>query len=205
MTGFSANWEAPAYPSDYDGQTIFLWIGIMDNSTGYGRLMQPVLEWGPSYDNTAGCFNGQGIQTYAINSWFVDSNLGEAYYGTAQCGIPEYDTVYGSITQTSCNSITCAYDTNIYDSDYDYSASFGPAGFNTSNLPYWGYVVLETADFNVYNECGDYPASGSTYFDSISQSDSSGSITPSWSGTIWVNDGCGEGGSYSSSYVDLTY
>lgn len=192
INDFSGDWTVPSSPTDTtDGQTIFLWIGLDASSTGDSAdLIQPVLQWGPS---AAG-----GGTYYSIDSWYIDFGSSTYYYGTL-VSVASSDTIEGAVTLAGCGHGLCV--TNILTKD---TTSGNSATLNADiyGLNY-GYAVLETAN---WTKCGDYPASGATTFSSLSQTDSSGSYTPSWTGTTLHNDSCGESQTItSSSSVTLNY
>jgi hypothetical protein len=182
---FTGYWGVPSSPTTTtDGQTIFLWIGEDANSAGSSDLIQPVLQWGST---AAG-----GGTYYAIASWYVyNSGLSVVYstLKTASWG----DVIEGSMSFQGCGGRgTC----NTYVTTTDTTTSTS----TTYNAPVgkfdYGFIVLEVD--NVVS-CNDYPGYGVTYFYSLAQTDSSGSHTPSWSGSVFINDGCGESVSVSSS------
>jgi hypothetical protein len=96
------------------------------------------------------------------------------------------DNIKGSMTLLGCGR-TCNYAITTTDTSKNppQSTTLNTAASALS----WAYIVLEVW---YWTKCTDYPATGLTVFSSLSLTDVHGTVTPSWSGTVIQNNGCGE-------------
>lgn len=87
VTSFRTTWTVPPAPSSHDGQTIFLFNGLENDS----MILQPVLQWGPS---AAG-----GGNNWAVASWFADGQSGQAFHSSLS-GVTAGEQLVGVMTLT---------------------------------------------------------------------------------------------------------
>jgi hypothetical protein len=181
ITFLNGDWNVPSAPSSSNGQTIFLFDGLEPSNSG--SIVQPVLQYGTS---AAG-----GGNYWICASWYVIS--GGNYCYASPINVAVGDQILGQIAWTTSGQwyITCQ-DNNT----------------NAASLLSTGNAITETQAFatlEVYgvSSCNEYPASGSTAF---SQLGVQVGVTPSWTGQVLINDGCGESVNViSSSAVTLNY
>lgn len=165
----SGKYLVPKAPTHNDDQTIFMFTG--SENEPQTDIIQPVIQWGSS---AAG-----GGAYWALASWYVGNN----YFVSKLIDINVGDMIYGIQTSSHCNK-TGGCDWVITGKDVTKGTS--------TTLKYNGLDAQEHAvvTLEVYGvlECADYPASGSTTFHDLKVDKG----TPSWVGTIFQNDGCGE-------------
>ncbi len=195
ITDFYGKWNVPHAPTSNDGQTTFLWTGLEccnAPNTGGQSLLQPVLQWGPAA-------NGGGSY-WIMDSWYVTAS-GAAFYSTPFISASWTDNLVGDINRGTCNVGCTAYRWSV--------SSENLVTLQSTTLQ----VTLSTTQTSVYANletynwlrCNDYPSSGSTNFYSLQLTDTQGTVSPSWSPTVW-DTGCGEGVTIqSSSIVTLSY
>lgn len=172
FSSFTGNWGVPRGPTNNNGQTIFLFIGLEDL---FGSvIIQPVLQWGGS------CAGGGAF--WSIASWYVwGSGCASANWSQLN-GVNVGDNIAGSMQLTGLCGHSClvwtitARDTNT-----------GAATTLTVNtgIMWNAFATLET--YGVVN-CGDYPADGQAYFSNLNINGG----TPGWGAEIKQNDGCQE-------------
>jgi hypothetical protein len=132
---FVTDWNVPAYPSAYTGQTLFQFNSIEPAS--FDSILQPVLQYGPS---AAG-----GGEYWAITSWYVEGN--QAYYG----GL--YYVTPGTFLGGQINLIAHKRKNFSYTADfYGYSGTT----ITVRDIP---QLVWATETLEVYGvgQCTDFP------------------------------------------------
>ncbi len=101
MSSFSTQWVVPPAPIAEDGQVIFLFNGIQNETMIY----QPVLQWGVS---AAG-----GGNYWAVASWYADGQGGQAFH-TDLVRVNPGDLLTGVMTLTGQSggnfSYNCQFD-----------------------------------------------------------------------------------------------
>lgn len=134
---FRTRWIVPPEPVTKNGQTVFLFNGMQPTS-GAVFILQPVLQWGPSY---AG-----GGEYWTITNWFVDG-AGNALHGSL-IRVNPGDILEGIMTLTGQSGTS-----------FSYLSSF--TGFPSADLAVnnvneldWACETLECYDFKAFS---DYP------------------------------------------------
>lgn len=206
----SAYWTVPPAPStcsSSSGQLLFFFNGLeVDQYDTAGELLQPVLAHGYNGGNY-GCY-------YYMQAWYVYTGS-PGYIATTGVTVSSGDTLWGYMAYigTNPNTSTCCWweiklldtSTNPQLITYEYVQTSAYGGYSAMREIYGG--VLEAYSVS---SCTDLPggSSGSTDFTSQYILDTSGTqITPSWTGVVTsgLSPQCGYGGSFGSTYVDLTY
>lgn len=166
----SGKWTVPEAPSHNDDQTIFIFDGT-ENSP-QTDIIQPVIQWGSS---AAG-----GGAYWALASWYVYSS---GYFVSKLININVGDVILGTQTTSHCNkSGSCDWTITGTDETLKTSTTLKVTGLDPQE-----HAVLTLEVYGVLS-CSDYPASGSTTFKSLKVNRG----TPSWTGYVFINDGCGE-------------
>jgi hypothetical protein len=168
ITYFSTTWTVPPAPSTNNGQTIFLFNGLQNNS----YILQPVLQWGPS---AAG-----GGNYWALANWYVGSD-GSAVYSNLVRVNPG-TVLTGIMTQVGTTG-----------SNYNYTSAFSgyPAitiTVNNIQKLYWAAESLEVYSPAV---CTDYPNTAKTRLSNIEIRRGTAQAPLSWSVANAVTD-CGQ-------------
>jgi len=173
---FTGKWTVPPVPFQLSSQIIFLFNGLQASSISSYPLIQPVLQW------------GETGQFWAIDSWWCNPDqftCSSALAYQTSAG----KTITGTMTGSNCD-VNAACDWTIATTD---GTNTSTLSFNSPTGLYWmDAAVLEGK--NVVN-CGQYPPRGATptVFNSFTVRDTNGqTLTPSWTGTVNINDGCQE-------------
>jgi hypothetical protein len=161
-------WTVPTNPSTNHGQIIYLFTAQQDP---YGDIIQPVLMWG---------FDGP---YYEIASWYC---AGLSCSHSTAYSVTPGDQIYGSLVVQGCGSRGCVYTSTITDTHTSQSSSITASGCTACQQ---ATVTLEVYSVSV---CTDYPASGGNHFYGLGMTTYSGTVYPSWSTSVLINDGCGE-------------
>jgi hypothetical protein len=177
ITGLVGNWTVPAIPSNNEGQTIYLWNGISDDSEE--ALLQPVLQFGPS---EAGTPTSNGQDCWGIASWAIWPN-GTVWFSPLE-NVSPGDLITGATTETQ-NGGTLSWTVKATDST---NGAWTQETFNTTGYQWswaWG-SVLEA--WNV-NTCADFPngSDGFTQFTDTYVYNNGGQST-GWAGGICANN-----------------
>ena len=166
---FVTDWNVPPPPSNYDGQTLFLFNSIEPAS---GRaILQPVLQYGLS--------RAGGGEWWGIASWYVVGN--QAYY-TGLYYVPSGTVLAGQIRLLGRQT-----------HGYSYSADFYGYSGTTMKVTRIPKLVWATETLEVYgvDQCGDFPNTSFTQMSAIQMFLQNGSV-PSMSWTINdANTDCG--------------
>ena len=142
---FSASWIVPPAPGTDNGQLVYLFNGIQQNSGG-PFILQPVLQWGSS---PAG-----GGKYWSITNWYVDGQGGTALHGNLVQVNPG-DVIQGIMTLTGQTG-----------TQFSYLSSFSghpTADLTVNNIDelHWANVTLECYGFKAFT---DYPDTALTPF-----------------------------------------
>jgi len=174
ITSVSGAWVVPSIPANYEGQTLFVWNGVSDDTQA--ALLQPVLQLGPSHAGT--CANCWGIASWAL---FPNGTFNTPLF----TGVNPGDTIVGKTSATqnggTLNWKITATDTTIgLESEQDVWTT----GYKFSWA--WG-AVLEAWNVNVSN-CSDFPG-GATFIDTYSsvQVINNGGQPTGWARSICAN------------------
>jgi hypothetical protein len=193
---FVAYWKVPSAPTANGGQVVYLFNGLQPSSTT-GPIIQPVLQWGNN-----GYYGGN---YWEIVSWFYSSANNYVYSTPVQ--VSAGDQLEGYMAGAGCNS-NGACNWNVATLDQTSSTStwlYCSINSKVCGLAmYWAMMTLEVYSVSV---CSDYPSSSPTTFTGMYlQNQNLAQITPSWAGSVLINDGCGESVTVSSSTsVSLSY
>jgi hypothetical protein len=187
LSSFSTQWYVPPAPIAEDGQVIFLFNGIQNQTMIY----QPVLQWGVS---AAG-----GGNYWAVASWYADGQGGPAFH-TNLVPVNPGDLLTGVMTQTGQSG-----------SNFSYGCVF--EGIAGTSLPIQNVAQLtwcaETLEVYGIKGAPDYPVTFRTPMKAIDIK--TGAVTPAvnWTADDAVTD-CGQhtiivGNSGNNGEVDLCY
>jgi hypothetical protein len=191
---FSTGWNVPAAPSKNDGQTVYLFNGLEDNSDVV-TILQPVLGWNSDYGSAWGIASWNCCQKGTV-------------YEAPPAPVNSGDFIVGYIVDTckagtkTCSSwdVYTVDETNGNASELLKTSNFG----QTFNWAFGG--VLE-----VYNivQCGDYPGGGRIdFYDQYLYDDKGVHIAkPAWkisNVSSKLTPKCGYGGSLPEEVI-LTY
>lgn len=149
LDGMSGVWTVPPPPTNYVGQTIFLYIGEEDYDEN--QILQPVLQYGPS------CAGGGAYWSIAV--WYV---WGSSCSAASWNGLPTVavgDTVSGFV---SCISSQCAEGTWVIGMQDSTTGAYVQLDVS-DGVPamYNAFVTLEV--YSVTN-CNQYPGTYGTDF-----------------------------------------
>ncbi|MCW3465734.1 hypothetical protein [Chitinophaga nivalis] len=183
---FSTKWVVPPAPKDVNGQTVFIFNGMVNSSA----ILQPVLQWGVS---AAG-----GGDYWAIATWYVGAS-GLAWYSDL-VRVKPGTTLQGLITIADSLS-----------GSYSYRASFpgySKTIFDTHHIEQlkWATEALEA--YSTYT-CATYPATTKTRMSNIDVKTGSIQAPLSWEIVDYITD-CGQHSKVvtdgsSNGIVDLFY
>ncbi len=146
ISSFTTNWVVPPAPATDSGQTIFLFNGIQNS----GFILQPVLQWGPSY---AG-----GGNYWAVTNWYADGQGGSAVVGPSLVTVNPGDSLQGIMTLTSQSGSSFSYQ-----SAFTNIPSATVAVTNIEELTW----ACETLEVYRITQCSDYPATDETTMNGI--------------------------------------
>lgn len=171
------NWTVPAIPSNNEGQTIYIWNGISDDSEL--ALLQPVLQFGPS---EAGNCTKHGKGCWGIASWALWPD-GTVWH-TSLVGVSPGDLITGITSETqdggTLNWTVLASDAN--------SGAWAKETFWTTGYQWsWAWGAVLEADG--VNTCADFP-SGSGGFTEFTDDYvfNNGGQTTGWAAGICANN-----------------
>jgi hypothetical protein len=164
LTSFQSTWTVPPPPSAWDGQTIFLFPGIV-NATNH--ILQPVLQFGSS---TAG-----GGAYWSIASWYV-SGTGAAFY-TGLTPVAPGTPLVGIMALAGHTAKGFSY--------VSYFAGVGASVLPVSNIPQLT-VCYEALEAYGLKQRADYPATNETVFSNINLVTTTGYPPLRWTPQDWV-------------------
>ena len=178
---FDAAWTLPSAPSSNDGQTIFLFNGLLPSSAG-SLLIQPVLQWGVS-----ACGGGA---YWAMASWYVTSS--GSYICSSLMSV-SYSSISGQMNGYNCKSSNGQCDWVVQGTQFQNGNGYTTTLSYSSNSQldnlalYWATVTLEA--YNVA-KCSDFPGGEVTFSDLFFASDVAPwqYPTPSWSTVVSDHD-----------------
>jgi len=191
----NATWVVPSAPTTYDGQTVYLFPGLVDYNTDE-TIIQPVLGWNS--------FLGE---VWTIASWSCCPS-GTANYSTP-VQVNAGDTIYGIIKSTCAAGIESCSKWNITTKDKTThkSTTLGktPSEGQTFN---WA----QSGALEVYEivQCSDYPPNDATTFSKVALYDYNFHkiANPGWSITDYytgLSPQCNYGGQTTATSVTLDY
>jgi len=174
----STTFKVPKGPSTASSQTLFFFPSFKPAGAipGDGRIIQPVLQWGPS---AAG-----GGQFWSAASWELDNPNG-VVLKTTVIRVSAGDTISGIIQgNTPCPSGACQ--------SWSVITKDTTTGQSKTITDFAGFVykqansgVLE--QYKV-NSCAEYPNDTGIVFSSVVLKDSDYNVlTPTWTNTVYSN------------------
>jgi len=148
---FSTTWTVPQEPSDHNGQTIFLWMGITNSITGGSNsvLVQPVMQWGQ-----------QGVDGWNLSNWCVWDSGDETAYTTATVTLNPGTSVTGVISYTGNDGSSLNYSSSFTSYTTMDVVESGDSYHNTAPFPAipalnYAVEVLESDNCTI---SADYPS-----------------------------------------------
>jgi hypothetical protein len=105
---FTTSWIVPPAPASDDGQTVYLFSGLINLT----MILQPVLQWGPSFDG--------GGNYWSIVNVYADGPGGPAVASPA----PPIQVSPGTVLQGVITCTGAQLDPNGVTSSYDYTCQF---------------------------------------------------------------------------------
>lgn len=166
---FATQWTVPAYPSTYDGQTLFQFNSI-EPASGQA-ILQPVLQYGPS--------RAGGGEYWSIASWFL---IGNQVYFTDLTYVTPGTPLGGVITLIGRQKRKFSYSCDFY-------------GYSGTNLTVQGIPQLkwatETLEVYSVDACSEFPNTAYSQMHGITIYLNNGTIPPvNWTVTNVATD-CG--------------
>jgi hypothetical protein len=191
----TASWVVPPAPTTNDGQTVYLFPGLMD-SNATETIIQPVLGW-----------NSFGGEVWTIASWNCCPS------GTANYSKPVLvsvgDTINGTIKSTCAPGVESCTKWDIGTEDFTTKKST-----TLGNTPSEGQTFnwAQSGAVEVYDiaQCTDYPPNGSIAFSKVALYDYNLTriANPGWSITDYysgLSPQCNYGGKTTANSVTLDY
>ncbi|MGA9416974.1 MAG: hypothetical protein WCF61_05000 [Terriglobales bacterium] len=191
----TATWVVPSAPTTYDGQTVYLFPGLVDYNTDE-TIIQPVLGWNSFFG-----------EVWSIASWNCCPS-GTTLYSTP-VQVNTGDTIHGTIKSTcAAGTESCplwkitSQDKTIHKST---TLNKAPSEGQTFN---WA----QSGALEVYEivQCSDYPPEDATTFSKVAIYDYNFDkiSNPGWSITDYyqgLNPQCNYGGQVTATSVTLDY
>ncbi len=174
----STTFKVPQAPTTDDGQTLFFFPSFKPAGTvpGDGRIIQPVLQWGPS---SAG-----GGSFWAAASWELDLGT-NTVLNTSLIRVSSGDTISGVIQgNTPCPNGACQSWT-VITKDVTKNTSK-----TLTNMGGHVYTQAQGAVLEQYGSvsCSDYPNDSGITFSSIVLKDQNFNVlTPTWQNITYSN------------------
>lgn len=155
ITSLSGSWIVPPPPEARDGQTLFLFLGLQDDSTQVTELLQPVLQWGMS---PAG-----GGRYWSLSCWYLHVPALQKPLLTASTAVrvAEGESIDGHVRQREMNDTLSVWEC---EASTDAGVSTGLAVISDMDLRY-SYAALEA--YGKSMSCDHYPDAQLTAFRNI--------------------------------------
>jgi hypothetical protein len=142
VTYFSTTWTVPTAPPVIEGQTLYLFNGLEDGTSGTSHILQPVLQFGPGADG--------GGNNWYVDNWYASCQGCTAYFGTP-VQVKSGTSITGVMQQTGQSG-----------GSYSYSSSFTGAAYNAATLLVGNVSPLtypfETMEAYGMQDVNGYPA-----------------------------------------------
>jgi hypothetical protein len=190
-----ANWRVPSAPTAFDGQTVYLFPGLVDYNID-ATIIQPVLGWNSFFG-----------KVWSIASWNCCPSGTTQYSAPVQ--VSTGDTIHGVIKSMCKAGVQSCSKWKVTSTDktshQTTTLSKTPSEGQTFN---WA----QSGALEVYEivQCSDYPSDGATTFSKVALYDYNYQkiANPGWSFTDYY-DGltpqCNYGGQVSATAVTLNY
>jgi len=191
----TATWPVPSAPTTYDGQTVYLFPGLVDYYTDE-TIIQPVLGWNSFFG-----------EVWSIASWNCCPS-GTSWY-SSPVQVNTGDTIYGTIKSTCKAGTESCSKWNITTEDKTIHQST-----TLSKTPSEGQTFnwAQSGALEVYEivQCSDYPPNDATTFSKVALYDYyfHKISNPGWSFTDYYNGldpQCNYGGQVTATSVTLDY
>jgi hypothetical protein len=191
----TASWVVPPAPTTNDGQTVYLFPGMVDLQTDE-TIIQPVLGWNS--------FLGQ---VWTIASWNCCPSGTANYSKPVEVNVG--DTINGTIKSTCAAGVESCTKWDIGTEDFTTKKST-----TLANTPSEGQTFnwAQSGALEVYDiaQCSDYPPNGSITFSKVALYDSNFTriANPGWSITDYfggLSPQCNYGGETTANSVTLDY
>ena len=191
----TAHWRVPSAPTTFDGQTVYLFPGMVDFNTDQ-TIIQPVLGWNSFFG-----------KVWSIASWNCCPSGITQYSSPVQ--VNAGDTISGLIRSTcKAGTLTCAK-WNITTKDVTTRKST-----TLAKTPGEGQTFnwAQSGALEVYEivQCSDYPPDNATTFSKVALFDDNFQkiANPGWAFTSYyggLNPQCNYGGTVTANSVTLDY
>lgn len=155
ITSLSGSWIVPPPPEATDSQTLFLFLGLQDDSTRVTELLQPVLQWGLS---PAG-----GGPYWSLSCWYLHVPALEDALLTASTAVrvSEGDSIDGHVRRREMNDTLSVWEC---EARTDEGVMTGLEVISDMDLRY-SYAALEA--YGKSMSCDHYPDTQLTAFTNI--------------------------------------
>lgn len=155
ITSLSGSWTVPPPPEAKDSQTLFLFLGLQDDSTKVTELLQPVLQWGLS---PAG-----GGDYWSLSCWYLHVPALQKPLLTASTAVrvAEGESIDGYVRRREMNDTLSVWECG---AKTDAGVSTGLAVISGMDLRY-SYAALEA--YGKSMSCDHYPDARLTAFTDI--------------------------------------
>jgi len=191
----NATWPVPSAPTTFDGQTVYLFPGLVDYNTDQ-TIIQPVLGWNSFFG-----------QVWSIASWNCCPSGTANYSSPVQ--VNTGDTIYGLIKSTCKAGAQSCSKWNITTKDKTTKKSTTLAKTPSEGQTFnWA----QSGALEVYEivQCSDYPPENATTFSKVALFDYNFQkiSNPGWSFTDYysgLDPQCNYGGQVSATKVTLDY
>jgi hypothetical protein len=191
----TANWVVPSAPTTYDGQTVYLFPGLVDYNTD-ATIIQPVLGWNAFFG-----------EVWSIASWNCCPSGTTLYSSPVQ--VSTGDTIHGTIKSMCAAGVESCSLWKITSEDMTTHKSTtlkkAPSEGQTFN---WA----QSGALEVYEivQCSDYPPENATTFSKVAMYDYNFKkiSNPGWSITDYyqgLTPQCNYGGQVTPNSVTLDY
>jgi hypothetical protein len=190
-----ANWRVPSAPTAFDGQTVYLFPGLVDYNTD-ATIIQPVLGWNAFFG-----------KVWSIASWNCCPSGTTQYSAPVQ--VSTGDTIHGLIKSMCKAGVQSCSNWKVTSTDKTTHKST-----TLSKTPSEGQTFnwAQSGALEVYEivQCSDYPPDEATTFSKIALYDYNYQkiANPGWSFTDYydgLNPQCNYGGQVSATAVTLNY
>ena len=180
---FTAEWIVPNPPKDQGDQTIFIFIGLQNNQ----YILQPVLQWGPSF---AG-----GGKFWSISNWYTDGNTKDTVCTPAQKVAP------GDKLSASMQLVSQVDRSFTYKISFQKYPDLDHVQPNVMEL-FWAFVVLES--YNIAND-NQYPPVEQTQVKINNISAGETQLSPAWHPVITQRTGIHPHAEVNANMINLKY
>ena len=191
----NATWVVPSAPTSYDGQTVYLFPGLVDYNTD-ATIIQPVLRWNAFFG-----------EVWSIASWNCCPS-GTTLYSTP-VQVNTGDTIHGTIKSTCAAGVESCSLWKITSED---KTTHKTTTLNKAPSEGQTFNWAQSGALEVYEivQCSDYPPENETTFSKVAIYDYNFHkiANPGWSITDYyqgLNPQCNYGGQVTPTSVTLDY